>query len=60
MRVDSTVAMRIAEWREHQPSWRRTTEWVGVEECAARRAGTPRDEKKLGLRIESVAWATNM
>ena len=24
-----------------------------VEECAARRAGTPRGEKKLGLRIES-------
>jgi hypothetical protein len=24
-----------------------------VEECVARRAGTPRDEKKLGLRIES-------
>ena len=24
-----------------------------VEECAARHAGTPRGEKKLGLRIES-------
>ena len=53
MRADSTVAIQIGQVALAPAGMVPRLNLGRVEECAARRAGTPRGEKKLGLRIES-------
>src|SRR4051812_30692184 len=54
-RVDSTVAMQYTEIERVTMSHGVAQANDLAEEIASRRAGTPRDGEKLGLRIESVA-----